>query len=121
MPGPKDVSKMIDLFKKYVPWKWLVYIRPSFLTLVPDDLKTQEMCNEAVRIDPWPLYDVSDNLKSQEICNEAIEKASWLVFDVSDRFRNLRMIIRAIHPMRSITPGHPKAQGACEGAVEASS
>ena len=55
---------MIDLFKKHVPRKWLVYIRPSFLTLVPDDLKTHEMCNEAVRIDPWLLYDVSTYLKT---------------------------------------------------------
>ena len=84
---PKDVNKMIDLFKKHVPWRWLVYIIPSFLTLAPDYLKTQEMCNEA------------------------IEKVSWLLFDVPDRFRNLRMSIRAIHSLRFITPGHPKAQG----------
>ena len=59
---------------KHVPWKWLVYIGPSFLTLVPDDLKTQEMCNEAARIDPWLLYDVPDYLKTQEMRNEAIKK-----------------------------------------------
>ena len=52
------------------------------------------------------------------MCNEAIEKAPWLLFDVPDRFRNLRMSIRAIHPLRFITPGHPKAQEACETAVE---
>ena len=34
---------MRDLFKKHILWKWLVYIRLSFLTLIPDDLKTQEM------------------------------------------------------------------------------
>ena len=73
---PKDVNKMIDLFKKHVPWRWLVYIIPSFLTLAPDSLKTQDMCNEAVRIDPWLLYDVSDYLKTQEMCNEAIEKST---------------------------------------------
>ena len=58
---------MIDLFRKYVPWRWLVYIRPSLLTLVPDDSKTQELCNEAVRIDPWLLYDVPNCLKTQEV------------------------------------------------------
>ena len=109
---------MIDLFKKHVPWRWFVYIIPSFLTLAPDSLKTQEMCNEAVRIDLWLLYDVSDYLKTQEMCNEAIEKVSWVLFDVPDRFRNLRMSIRALRSLRFITPGHPKAQGACERAVE---
>ena len=36
---------------KYVPWNWLVYTRPSFLTLVPDDLRDQETCNKAVEKD----------------------------------------------------------------------
>ena len=99
---------MSDLFKKHVPWKWLVYIKPSFLTLATDDLKTQEMCNEAVRIDPLLMYDVRDYLKTQEMCNEAIKKAPWLLFDVPDRFRNLRMNISVIHPLRFIPPDHPK-------------
>ena len=94
MPGPKDVSKMIDLFKKYVPWKWLVYIRPSFLTLVPDDLKTQELCNEAFK------------------------KAPWLLFDKPDCFRSLRMSIRAIQPLKRIPPDNPKTQGVCERTAE---
>ena len=66
---------MSDLFKNNVPWKWFMYIRPSFLTLVPDNLNTQEMCNEVLRIRPWLLYYVPDYLKAQEMCNEAIEKA----------------------------------------------
>ena len=57
---------------KYVPWNWLVHIKPHFLTGVPDDLKTQEMCNEAIKKVPWLLYDVPDYLKTQEMCNEAI-------------------------------------------------
>ena len=34
---------------KYLPWNWLMCIEPGFLTFVPDDLKIQEMCNEAMR------------------------------------------------------------------------
>ena len=116
--GPKNVNKMIGLFKKRVPWKWLVYIRPRFSTLFPDDLKTQEMCNEAVCIDPWLLYDVLDYLKTQKMCNEAIEKALWPLFDVPDRFRNLRMSVRAIQPQRFITPRHPKAQENVKGPLK---
>ena len=50
--------------------------------------------------------------------NEAIEKAPWLLFDVPNRFRNLRMSIRAVHPLRFIPPDHPKAQGVREKYVE---
>ena len=131
---------MIDLFKKHVSWKCLVYIRPSFLTLFLDELKTQEMCNEAVRIDPWLLYnipnyletqkmcneavridpwllcDIPDYLKTQKMCNEVIKKAPWMQFDAPDRFRNLGMSIRA--PLRLIPLDHPKTQGVCERAVE---
>ena len=32
---------------------------------VPEHLKTQEMCNEAVEVDPWQLYDVP------EMCDKA--------------------------------------------------
>ena len=101
---------MIDLSKKHVPCKWLVCIRPSFLTLAPDDPKIQEMCNEAVHIDPWLLYHGPDYLKTQEMCNEAIKRARWLL--------NLRMSIRAIHPLRFIAPNRPKTQGVYERAVE---
>ena len=76
------------------------------------------MCNKAVHIDSWLLYDAPDYVKTQEMCNKAIEKALWLLFDVPDRFRSLRMSIRAIHPLIFITPCHPKVQGECERAVK---
>ena len=45
---------MIYLFKntyqrvvvKYVPLNWLVSIEPRYFKLIPDDLKTQDMCNK---------------------------------------------------------------------------
>ena len=45
---------MINLLKnmfqrvmvKYAPWNWFVCIELRFLTLIPDNLKTQEMCNK---------------------------------------------------------------------------
>ena len=49
-----------------------------------------------------------------------LKKRQWLLFDVPDYFSNLRMSIRAIHPLRFIPPDHPKANGACEKAVEKS-
>ena len=63
---------------KYFPWKWLVYIRPSLLTFVPDDLKTQEMCNGAIEKAPWLLSDVPPCLRIQEMCLRATEKCIHL-------------------------------------------
>ena len=74
---------------KYAPWNWLVYIRPSFLTLAPDDLKGQEMCNKAIEKAPWLLNDVPPRLRTHEMCSRAIEKC--------------------IHPFRFI-PEYIKAQ-----------
>ena len=40
---------------------------------VPDDLKTQEMCNKAVEGDPWQLGDFPNHLKTEEMCEKAVE------------------------------------------------
>ena len=39
---------------------------------VPNYLKTQEMCNLAVRIEPCSLACVPDHFKTQEICTETV-------------------------------------------------
>ena len=31
------------------------------------------MCNEALEVDPWRLYDIPHYLKTQKMCNEAAE------------------------------------------------
>ena len=38
----------------------------------PDNLKTQEMCDEAVRREPYTLQHVPYYLKMQEMCDEAV-------------------------------------------------
>ena len=37
-----------------------VDIEPKSLEYVPNEYKTQEMCNKAVPVDPWSLGDVPD-------------------------------------------------------------
>ena len=69
---------MIDLFKstfwRVIPWNWLAYIEPRFLKLIPDDLKTQEMCSEAVKTDPYTLKYVPYQNRMHEMCYRALEK-----------------------------------------------
>ena len=40
---------------------------------VPDQYKTQEMCNEAVQRDPWILEYVPDQFVTQKMCNETVK------------------------------------------------
>ena len=48
----------------------------NYLTMpfVPDHLKTQEMCYEAVDKDPWNLVYVPDWFKTQVMCNKTVGK-----------------------------------------------
>ena len=41
---------------------------PNWIKEIPDHLKTQEMCNEAVCMEPWSLKFVPDQYKAQEMC-----------------------------------------------------
>ena len=44
------------------------------------------MCNEAVEVNPWQLYDVPDFLKTEEMCDGVVRRDSYLLQFVSDWF-----------------------------------
>ena len=44
------------------------------------------MCNEAVEVNPWQLYDVPDFLKTEEMCDDVVRRDSYLLQIVSDWF-----------------------------------
>ena len=46
---------------------------PAVFLLLPDCFKTQEMCDKALEVDPWSLYDVPDLLKTQQMCGKAVK------------------------------------------------
>ena len=48
---------------------------PSMLQNVPDEYKTQEMCNDAVLKDPRMLKYVPNRYKTVEMCNKAVAKS----------------------------------------------
>ena len=60
------------------------------LVWVPYQYKTQEMCNEAVQSDPWVLEHVLDWLVTQEICNEAVQSEPEVLEYVPDWFVTLQ-------------------------------
>ena len=65
-----------------------VQTEPGFLTLVPDCFKTQEMCNEVVRIMSCMLLFVfvPDRLKTQEMCNEIVYTMPKAFRSIPDHF-----------------------------------
>ena len=44
------------------------------------------MCNEAVEVSSWQLYDVPDYVKTQEICDDMGRRDSYLLQFVPDWF-----------------------------------
>ena len=58
---------------------------------IPDHLKTQEMCDEAVRIGLWSLRYVPDHLKTQEMCNLAIKLDPCTLVCVPDQYKTQEM------------------------------
>ena len=51
----------------------LLEIIPAWIREISDHLKTQETCNEVMRIEPYSLAFVPDCFKTQEICDKAVE------------------------------------------------
>ena len=62
---------------------------------ISDHLKTQEMCNKAMRIEPLLLAYVPDHFKTQEMCIKVLEKVSWMLRCVSDHLKTHGMCERA--------------------------
>ena len=116
----------------------------SWIITIPDHLKTQEMCNEAVRIKPLSLVYVLDYLKTQEMCLEVVQnKPCMLLFvpnhlitqgmcnkimralpeafhRIPDRFKTQEMCIKAVEVDSSflqLVPDHFKMRGICDKAV----
>ena len=53
---------------------------------VPDQYKTQEMCNEAVEKSPEVLEHVPEHLNTQEMWNREVQSSPWMLEHVFDQF-----------------------------------
>ena len=58
----------------------------SWIVTIPNHLKAQEMCNEAVRINSPSFAYVPNYLKTQEMCNEAVKNKLRMLLFVPDHF-----------------------------------
>ena len=74
----------------------LLEIIPVWIREIPDILRTQDMCNEAMRIEQYSLAFVPDHLKMQEMCDKAVEIDPFILWHVPDHLKTQEMCIRAV-------------------------
>ena len=85
VPGAQEMY-VEEVVHYYRPLLELYLLLMSGLFFIPDHLKTQEMCNKEVDIEPCLLALVPDHLKTEEMCNKAVRWKSYTLRYVPDWF-----------------------------------
>ena len=98
-----------------------VPMEPYSLKFLPDRLKTEDTCIEAVRRKAYPLEYIPDNLKTQKMWNELMWKTRTVFFLVPDQFKTYDMCIEALEvdPWQlHDVPDYFKTKEMCDQAVK---
>ena len=93
---------------------------PRWIIEIHDHLKTQRMCDEAVRNIPCTMLLVPDHLKTMEICNEIMRIMPEALHRIPDCFKTQEMCKKAAEADPSnlkTVLGHFKSQEMCDKAV----
>ena len=65
---------------------------PVAFYLIPDKLKTQEMCIKAVHNVPWQLEYLPDCFKTQEMCDKSVGAGSYILEYIPDWFAKQKQL-----------------------------
>ena len=76
---PKS-NKMVDFIYQLVNFL-------GWLKETPEHLKTQEICNEAVQMEPCTMTFVPDHFKTHDMCNKAVCMEPLLLKHVPDHLK----------------------------------
>ena len=68
----------------------------NMFTYIPDHLKTQYMCNDAIAHNVFMFQYTPDRLKTQEMCNDVVKRYVFLFNYVPDRFKTQEMCIYSV-------------------------
>ena len=93
----------------------------SWVLTIPEHLKTEKMCNEAVRINLLSLEYVPDHFKVQEMCNEVVRNKLCMLLLVPDHFWTQEMCNEIMRTMPGVfhrIHDHFKTQEMCDKAVK---
>ena len=93
----------------------------SWVLTIPEHLKTEKMCNEAVRINLLSLEYVPDHFKVQEMCNEVVRNKLCMLLLVPDHFWTQEMCNEIMRTMPGVfhrIHDRFKTQEMCDKAVK---
>ena len=88
---------------------------------IPDHLKMQQMCDEALSTEPLSLGYVPDRFKTQEMSNKAVRNRLEIILLVPDHFWMQKMCnetMRTIPDTFHRIPDRFKTQKMCDKAVK---
>ena len=69
---------------------------PEWIKETLGHIKTQEMCNEVVHMEPCMLEEVPNCFKTRSMCEGAVEKIPSVLSHVPDYFKTPEMFIKAV-------------------------
>ena len=100
MPYYKNVPRWIREIPRHLKTQEMceevIWIEPRSLAFLPDCFKTEGLCIKAVRRNPYALDCVPDNVKTQKTCIKAMRENSAVFFLVPDRFKTQEMCNDAV-------------------------
>ena len=112
MKNNKEYQKHLDAVKRY-----------GVLILVPEELKTKEICNIAVEKHGDNLQYVPEKLKTPELCKLAISEYGWALEYVPEEYKTPELCKLAVEKSSwalQIVPEELKSFEICEIAVKES-
>ena len=75
---------------------WAIEKNPWYLNYVPDQYKTQEICEKVFQEYSRQQYAVTDRFKAKRMCEKAVEESPWCLKDVLAHFKAEKMCERAV-------------------------
>ena len=112
---------MVNILK-YVPGVQGVdnAVRPWFLARIPDELKTQKICEKSVAFNPYVLGFLLDHFKTKKMCERAVQDEPSTLEFVPDCFKDQEMCEKAVEEhscMLEDVPDHLKMRKMCDAIV----
>ena len=94
--APRWIREIPNHLKTHEMCDEAVRMEPRSLEFVPNHFKTKEICNKAVRRELYTLVHVPDHLITQEMCEEVIRVRLAAFFLIPDCFKTQEICIRAV-------------------------
>ena len=94
----KKMPAVTDCFKTQKICDDAVRRDPYYLPFIPDNLKTQVMCEKVVKDNLWNVEYVPEHLKTKtkEMCEKAVKDGPWSLRYVSEHLKTKEMCKKVV-------------------------